>query len=201
MSMQSSDNAPIQMARLLKVAVITALVALISSLTSCMGLYMAFNKKPVVIAATDQGRVIEVVPLDKPYVTDSRVISFAEECIRRSFSHDFQNYRLTVGEATSCYTPQGARMYKGAMDDMLKDVIAKRMIMSVSVEPPVIVQGPILLDGRTAWRVQAKVQIFREGQKERIQPQTTVIDLDIFRVDLEENVRGISVNQFVVRTI
>jgi len=36
------------------------------------------------------------VTLDKPFVSDARVIGFTEECLRLSFAHDFENYRQTM---------------------------------------------------------------------------------------------------------
>jgi intracellular multiplication protein IcmL len=199
MSESSSLSSPEQMSRLLRITLIIAVAVIISSLTSCIGVYLAFTKKPIAIAATDQGRVIPIVPLDKPYVTDSRVIAFSEECSRRAFSHDFVNFRLSLNEASRCFTSAGSRMFLGAMDPMLKELIEKRMIMSASVEPPVVVRGPSIVKGRVTWSVQAKMQLFREGQRERITPQSYVLDMSVVRVDLEENVRGIAIEEFVVR--
>lgn len=199
MSTQNSElSAPEQMAKLLRVAVISAVVAFISTMTSCVGVYMAFTKKPVAVAATDQGRVIPVVPLDKPYVTDSRVISFVEECARKAFSHDFKNFRLTLNEASKCFTTDGSKIYLGAMDEMIHKLETQRMIMSVSVEPPVVVKGPLMLDGRATWYVQSKITLYREGQTERVSPQSYILDTTVVRVDLEENVRGIAINEFFV---
>jgi intracellular multiplication protein IcmL len=199
MSTQSSDlSAPEQMAKLLRLAVISALVAFVSTMTSCVGVYMAFSKKPVAIAATDQGRVIPLVPLDKPYVTDSRVLSFVEECGRKSFSHDFKNFRMTLNEASKCFTTDGSKIYLEAMDEMIRKLEAQRMIMSISMEPPVVVKGPLMLDGRATWYVQSKITLFREGQSERLSPQSYILDTTVVRVDLEENVRGIAINEFFV---
>lgn len=184
------------MSKLLRVAVLASTVAVISSITSCVGIYMAFSKTPIAIAATDQGRVIPLIPLDKPYVTDSRVLSFVEECGRKSFSHDFKNFRMTLEEASKCFTTDGSRMYLGAMDEMLHKLETQRMIMSVSMEPPVVVRGPVMLNGRATWYVQSKIMLFREGQQERITPQSYVLETTVVRVDLEESVRGIAVNEF-----
>jgi intracellular multiplication protein IcmL len=193
-------TAPSQVAKLVRVTFLVAVIALVTSITSFVGVYLAFTKKPIVIAATDQGRIIEAVPLNKPYVTDSRVLSYAEECTRRSFSHDFVNFRMTLAEASRCFSSQGVKQYQESMDAMLKELREKRMIMSTSVDPPVVVTTAEI-DGRATWVVQAKIKLFREGQRERVTPQSYVVTMRIIRVDLEENVRGIAINEFNAKPV
>lgn len=199
MSQPAELTAPEQLSKLLRVAVVVGIAAIVALFGSAAGLYLAFNKKPVVIAANDAGRVIEAIPLNKPYVTDTRVTAFVEECGRRSFSHDFKNFRLTLNEAARCFTSQGSQKYMQAMDPMIGELIDRRMLMSTSMEPPVIVRGPLMLNGRVTWDVQSKMVLYREGQKERINPQSYVLEIRVVRVDLEESVRGIAVDGFVLR--
>lgn len=188
-----------QVSKLIRIASICALAALISTVAGIAGIVSALNKKPQVVAVSDSGRIIPLVPLNKPFVTQSRVISFAEECTRRAFAHDFVNYRATLTNAASCFTSEGGDMFTGAMEPLIKDLIQRRMIMTASVDPPVIVQGPAEVRGRVVWIVQAKMQLFREGSKERITPQGFVVEMEVVRVELEENPRGISIRAFNVR--
>lgn len=199
MSTQTPLSPTQQVSKLLRVVIICSIAALISTVAGIAGIVAALNKKPQVVATTDSGRIIPVVPLNKPYVTQSRVIAFVEECTRRAFAHDFVNYRETISRASECFTPDGASMYASAMEPMIKDLIQRRMIMSASVEPPVILQGPVEVRGRAMWVVQTKMALFREGSKDRITPQNFVVDMEVVRVDLEESARGISIRTINVR--
>jgi len=86
------------------------------------------------------GRVIPLVPLDQPYVTDSRVIGFVDECIRRSFGHDYENFRMTINDAKECYTPTGASEFEEAISSLIRDVINMNLVMSASLETTVVVR-------------------------------------------------------------
>src|SRR5690554_4453426 len=55
----------------------------------------ALIPKTYIIAATEDGKLIRPVPLPQAFVTESRVLGFVDECLRASFSHDFENYRRT----------------------------------------------------------------------------------------------------------
>lgn len=197
-----SNNTPSatqQVSALMRSAVLGFAAAAIGFTVGGVGIYMAVTKRPPVVAMTDAGRIVPLVPLNKPYVTDSRVLAFAEECTRRAFAHDFVNYRATVASASQCFTSYGAQMYGNAMDQILKELIERRMVMSASVDAPVIVRGPYERQGRVAWRVQTKMQLFREGTKERITPQPFIVEMEVVRVELEESTRGISVGEFNVK--
>lgn len=188
-----------QISKLIRVAAIASAAAVISSVVGVVGIYSALTKKPQVVAITDGGRIIPLVPLDKPYVSVSRVLAFSEECTRKAFSHDFVEYRASISRASECFTNTGAKMFTVAMEPMLKELVSRRMVMSASVEAPVLVQGPYEKNGRAAWRVQAKMQLSREGSSQRMSPQLFVVEMEVVRVELEESTRGIAIQEFNVK--
>ena len=160
--------------------------------------YLAVNKKPLTFAVTDRGAVIQMVPLDKPYVGDARVIGFADECVRQAFSHDFKNFRASLAGAKNCFTSEGARGFDVAIEPLIDDIKMKRMVMSVSLEPAVIVRVA-KPRGVHTWVVQTRMTLFRDGTKERVVPTSFIVDLVVERTPLEESVRGIGIAQINVR--
>lgn len=177
--------------------ILTVAVVVLSLALFVVG-YMAANKKPMTFGVTDTGRIIPLVPLDQPYVGDARVIGFADECVRQSFSHDFKNFRLTLANAKACFTAAGARGFDAAIEPLIADIQEKRMVMSVSMEPAVIVRVA-KPGGVHTWVVQSRMTLFREGTRERVVPMTFTVNLVVERVPLEESVRGIGIAQINVR--
>ena len=159
---------------------------------------LAVNKRPLTFGVTDTGRIIPLVPLDQPYLGDPRVIGFADECVRQAFSHDFQNFRMTMAGAKVCFTAPGARGFDAAIEPLLADIREKRMVMSVSLEPAVIVRVT-KIRGVHTWVVQTRMTLFREGTKERVTPTVFTVNLVIERTPLEASVRGIGIAQINVR--
>jgi intracellular multiplication protein IcmL len=177
---------------ILTVAVVILSIAMIAIA------FMAVNKKPLTFGVTDTGRIIPLIPLDQPYVGDARVIGFADECVRQAFSHDFKNFRLTLAGAKTCFTAAGARGFDAAIEPLIGDIQDKRMVMSVSMEPAVIVRVA-KPRGVHTWVVQSRMTLYREGTKERVVPTTFTVDLVVERLPLEESVRGIGIAQINVR--
>lgn len=159
---------------------------------------MSANKRPLTFGVTETGRIIPLVPLDQPYLGDARIVSFADECIRQAFSHDFRNFRMSVANAKGCFTSDGARGFEAAIEPLLADIQERRMVMSVSPEPPVVIRKATP-GGVHTWVVQTRMTLHRDGSRERIAPATFVVDLVLQRIPLEESVRGVGIAQINVR--
>ena len=187
------------MPRVVRVMFFQSVAIAVLALGLIISFYMAAAKRPEVLAVTESGRIIPLVPLDKPYVSDARILGFADECIRAAFGHDFLNFRTTMAAAKECFTPEGGRNFDAAIAPLLKDIQTRRMVMAVTLQPAAIVQSTLRSGSVKTWVVQTKMTLFREGTKDRVAPVTYVVDLVVERVPLEDSVRGISVSQINVR--
>lgn len=187
------------MPRLVRIMTLLAIGLVLNVALLGASIYMGMSKRPQVLGITESGRVIPIVPLDKPYVSDSRVLSFADECTRTAFSHDFVNFRSTMAQASNCFTSNGVEGFSQALGPLLQDLEARRMVMSVSLQAPAVVRTFKRNGQIYSWLVQTRMTLNREGTRERVSPTTYVVDLVIERVPLEESIRGISVAQINVR--
>jgi hypothetical protein len=166
-----------------------AIVVLAIALAS-MSVFV-WKKKIESYAVSESGQVVPLISLDKPYVNDSRVSGFTEECLRGSFAHDFENYRLTMNNAKNCYTSEGARDFETAMAPLLTDIKEKNMVLSSSLEPTVVVKT-YKLAGVVHWELQTLMTLYRRGTREQMTPLRFLVTTVLQRVPLEEQVRGIS---------
>lgn len=182
------------MPKLVRILVMQAITIVVLLVVLGISVWVGLNKQPQVLGLTETGRVIPLVPLDKPYVSDSRVISFADECTRLAFSHDFTNFRQTQAQAGQCFTSVGSESFAKAMEPLLQDLEQRRMVMSITpMQPPTVVRTFKRGGNVHSWAVQSVITLNREGTRERMTPTSYVVDLVIERVPLEESVRGISV--------
>ena len=155
-------------------------------------IYLAQSKVEI-LGVTEDGRLFKPMPLNKAFVTESRVISVTDECLRRSFSHDFENYRATMNDAKPCYTSAGAKSIETAIDPILEDMKQKRVVMSVTTQPPIVSRGPFLRNGRVTWEMEAVITIYFQGARENFAPQMREVTATVVRVPPEENARGVAI--------
>jgi len=184
--------------RLVRVTTWQSVAIVLLVLCQAVTIWLGMTKAPQILAITDTGRVIPLVPLDKPYVGDARVVGFADECVRMAFSHDFLNFRHSLSQAKTCFTGSGGGSFDEAIAPLIQDLEQRRMVMTPTLQPAVIVKT-MNRAGVYSWVVQTKMTLFREGTKERVVPSSYVVDIVVERVPLEESVRGIAVAQINVR--
>jgi len=179
-------------------ALAVGVVALL--VTVAVLIFFLSGKKVQGYAVTDTGHIIPMVSLDKPYVSDSRVTGFLDECLRRSFSHDFENLRITMAEAKKCYTPIGAEGFEAAMGPLLKDIIDKRMVLSASLEPTVITRV-FTMNGVVYWESQTPLVLYRRGSRENLVPLKFRVESLVQRIPLDQDVRGIALRTINLKPI
>lgn len=189
---QNSISAKTAVPKLLQILVWQGIAILILGVAVVGLTVFVWKKKTESFAVSESGRVVPLIPLDKPYVNDSRVSGFAEECLRTSFAHDFENYRLTMSNAKNCYTADGSRDFEAAMEPLLDDLKTKHMVLSSSMEPTVVVKT-YKLSGVVHWETQTPMRLYRRGTREQLTPLSFLVTTVIQRVALDEQVRGISV--------
>lgn len=173
-----------------------ALLALALALGG-MTLFLS-SKKVQGFALSDNGSVIPMIPMDQPYVNDARVVGFVDECLRMSFAHDFENFRMTMASAKKCYTPSGAVEFESAMNPLILDMQAKSLVMSVSLEPTVVTKA-YKLSGVVYWETQTPMTLSRRGVRETLVPVKFLVETTVRRVPLDQDVRGISVRTINVK--
>ncbi len=179
-----------QVRYLSKVAVwsIIANAALALAVIVLLSAYL--SKKTEAYAMSDSGAAIRMVPLTDEYLTESRVNAFTSECMRQAFEHDFEHFRRTVQAATSCFTGGGVDSYISQITPLTDAISKRRMVMSVSVDPPVVVRKG-LRAGVYEWEVQTNVTVYMIGLSERIPPSNYTASVGLRRISLAENVRGV----------
>jgi hypothetical protein len=186
-----------QQAKTILVLAISTVVAVISAISAIV---IASRRHVEVISATDRGVLIQPVPVSKPYINEAKVQGFAEECLRKSFAHDFKNFAQTLTAALPCYTQDAGNLFAVALDPILTNQVkAKRMVMTpVIVAAPVVVKASNTSDGYR-WIIRGKVQLQFEGTTERLSPATYAVELSAIRVPLEENPRGVLLNNITFK--
>ncbi len=185
-----------------KTILILAMASAISMLAGVLGIYVAVSSKTTAIAVDARGAVVPVVPLTNPLVSESRIVGYAEECLRKAFSHDFLHHVQTIPVAQECFTNSSADKYAQSMQNYIKLMESKCMVMAITIPKPPRVVNIFAVKGPFGdvvhWEVQAQIDIFFEGKSERIPATRNDVEIIIKRVPLEGTARGILIDKFNV---
>lgn len=148
--------------------------------------------------ATEDGRIIEVHPTDKPHYSQEDVGKFGADTIRKSFNLDFVHYRDQMTRAESSYNDLGYQDYYNALvtSNLYAAVKEQRLNLSVEVGPGVI-RSKGKPGGIYTWEFQYPVTMKLDGQTTSSPVQRFYFTQRIQRV--EENVKpaGLEVIQVI----
>lgn len=190
----STSSASAQVSKLTRLVVWLGLALATMSVALVIAIVFITRTHREVIAATNDGRVVPVIPLDKPYVSDARVLGYVDECARLVFSHDFMHWRTTLQNSKVCFTERGGDAVEAALGPWVKDITAREMVMSVSMADTPVIAKRGEFDGTFAWRVQAPISLFRRGTNVSDVPRPFLLEVVVRRVGLDQNPRGIAID-------
>lgn len=199
---QPVANGP-AVATLVRALVVMALVTFGALVAAVLALSKTISQEHLTFSIDAKGVVTPRVPLSEAYLSESRVVAFAEECIRRAFAHDFLHYERTLALATDCFTPDAGDQYVQSLAPFIKVMTERRMVMGAVIDRvPRVVQYtnvPTAKGMVPQWRIEAVASVHFEGRAERIPAARQRLELVIRRVPLESSPRGVQIDSLFVR--
>jgi len=182
----------------LKVCLITSLCLACSVLLNG---YLAWKvaHPPVRYFATQEGRVIPLIPTHQPAFTMAEVANFGGSVIRDAFTLDFVHFKVQMSEIASRFSDEGFTSYYRALtqSNVLAAVRDKKMNLAVMVAPGVVRQKGPLSNGVYAWEIQYPVTLKLAGQTTSLPEQRFIFSLFIQRADVRDKPNGLEVTQLV----
>jgi hypothetical protein len=188
----SIDTLRLALDRLSKIAVWLSVGLAAVCVTVVIVVWFVTHTHYVPVGVGPGGQVIPLVRLNVAYLDDNRVAGFADETLRVSFAHDFENYPYTINALADRYTPDGFESFKQALAPFIQQMRSKRYVMSLSIDKPPIVVAHEEQGGVFTWTIQSQVFINRQGSQDRMPPTKYTAVMTITRIPLSENLRGVS---------
>lgn len=188
--------------KLIMAVVVLAVGLVIALIAAVVASRVAADKRMAVLAVDRKGTLVPTVSLDQPYLSEARVVDFADECLRRIFAHDFLHHTLTMPQAQECFTPASGDEFATMMQPRIKLMEEQRMVMASSVisRPRVtrVYKKDWGLGEAQHWDMEALVELSMEGKASRIPPERQIVRLTVTRVPLQQTPKGVQFANFKV---
>lgn len=121
----------------------------------CMLVYLLKNPaKPLYFAADDVGRLIQIVPVSMPNMTNEQVAAWTVNAVQAAYSYDYINYRAQLQSAENYFTRYGWNKYMSALSlsgNMRALTNRKQVVIAQVIAPPKLL-GQGMLQGAVAWK-------------------------------------------------
>ncbi|MDE2030586.1 MAG: DotI/IcmL/TraM family protein [Alphaproteobacteria bacterium] len=178
---------------LIQLAVIGILVLAIA------GLALTMKPKMVYFATTSDGRIINIVPLDAPYLSPAQVIAWSASTAQNVMRFGYSDYRARLQQVEPDFTQIGWNSFNKALKDagFIAAVQARKLVVSMDINAAPEIQNATVRNGVYTWYVQFPVTIKFDGDQPP-QPISTTLRLQIVRVSTLQNPDGVSIEQWVL---
>lgn len=185
--------------RKLILVLIAALAALIASV-GALYYQVTHPPEPRYFATSPNGMIVPVHPLNQKVFSNAEILEWSTEVVMRSFSYDFVNYRTQLQDVAKNFTGLGWRRFRDALDKSreLETIISQRAVMSAIPGGAPIILNQGVNQGSYAWMIKVPVVLRIQGPIGITQPM--VVTIQVNRVSLENNPKGIAISQFVAST-
>lgn len=177
-----------------------ACVAMAVALVASVGIsawLIVWKPEPRYFAVQQDGSLVPMVALDRPWKSDAAVIDFAVRGVTAAHTLSFTNWRSELTDASAWFTREGFDSYLRALQDSGNlDLVQQNRLNSYAIaNRAVIVQQGVYTDGTWRWNVQVPLTIVYESASERSEQEIlgTVI---VRRVPTVENPEGIGIQLF-----
>jgi len=184
-----------------------AMIVLLCSMVInfCLGAgvyYLYFSKpQPIYFATNENGSLLQMIPLDQPYVDDDQLLRWAVEACTAAYSFNFLDYRNNLQQARKYFTEAGFASYVQALERSgnLATVETKRLVVKAYLtdNPVIISRGKLGGQERYVWQVEVPMVVRYVSAGTEIK-QPVLIKLLIGRVSTLDSVSGVAIAQFVV---
>lgn len=154
--------------------------------------------KPKYIAAENDGRIIELRPINRPTISKNALLTWTAEAVTSIFTYDYVNYRRQFQANVDYFSADGWQAYMEQLDKSgtLQTVKEKSMLVSsvVSGSPVVTGEGPV--NGVFMWKVEMPIDVTYTPFGQSPIKQKLVIKLNLRAISPLENPRGVVIDSF-----
>lgn len=155
------------------------------------------SPSPVFFALTDQGQLVQEVPLDQPNMEDNILLDWVAEAVMSINTFNFINYTTVMNESKEYFTSEGYASYQTAMatNKIPDQVVAQKLVMKAAPTdaPQITKAGPF--GGRYLWKV--KIPMVFRFQNMTLDTFTAIdITLLVLRVPTIQAANGILILKY-----
>ena len=152
----------------------------------------------VTVAATPDGRIVPLTPLDEPIMSDAALKNWAVSAVTEAFTLGHHDWRARLSAVRRHFTDDGYEDFIAGLEESL---FLDRLRENRQVASAVAGGAPVIADtrrhlGRIAWSVEFPVLLTFQAGARRLDREMVARVL-VTRVPLSERAAGIGIAQLI----
>lgn len=168
------------------------------SLATLGGAIALYAPVYVTVAATPDGRLVPLTPLDEPIMSDAALRNWTVSAVTEAFTLGHHDWRLRLASVRESFTDEGYESFLKGLDESL---FLDRLRENLQVASAVAQGAPVVtetryFEGRLGWAIEFPLLVtFSAGA--RSVSQNLLARVLVMRVALSERPAGIGIEQLI----
>lgn len=156
---------------------------------------------PTYFATTESGRIIPLVPLNQPNLSDKDLIQWASQAVLSVYTYNFINYRQVFQDNRQYFTAAGWQQFISALSQSrnLDAVTSKKLVLSAVLSSAPVITRESVVSGNYTWELQLPVMVTYQSLSETFH-QNLIVILTVQRISTLDDVSGVGIAAFVAQT-
>ncbi len=152
----------------------------------------------ITVAATPDGRLVPLTPLDEPIMSDAALRNWTVAAVTEAFTLGHHDWRLRLAAVRESFTDAG---YESFLEGLNESLFLDRLRDNLQVASAVAQGAPVVTDtrffqGRLGWAIEFPLLVtFSAGA--RSVSQDLIARVLVMRVPLSERPAGIGIEQLI----
>ena len=152
----------------------------------------------IAVAATPDGRLVRLTPLDEPIMSDAALRNWTVSAVTEAFTLGHHDWRLRLAGIREYFSDDGYESFLKGLDESL---FLDRLRDNLQVASAVAQGAPVIVDtrffaGRVGWAVEFPILVTFSAGTRRVS-QELLAQVLVMRVPLDERHAGIAIEQLI----
>ena len=181
---------------------VVLVMAAVTGISVCVAVWTLYSKpEPRYFAAREDGGILPLVAVSRPFLTDGQVTNFAVEAATRAMTIDFANWRNDLSDAAEYFEhPSGWNNFLDAVESsgMLAYIRERRLVSTVVANGAVIAGSGLDEQKRYSWTLQVPLTITYESSSE-VSRDNLLAEIVVARLPTWQSPNAVGVTRILVR--
>ncbi len=174
-------------------------IALIISL-GLNGILFFAQPKPKYFASSNDGKIIELIPLDRPSLTQAGLLNWTSEVITDLLSLNFLHWKGQLTESRKYFE---AKAFKSVIKSMqangiIASIEEKRLNVSATISKAPVIVASGVVQGRATWKIEVPIVVSYESSRGVEITQKLLATVLVHRTNTAVQPRGVEIKQLIL---
>jgi intracellular multiplication protein IcmL len=163
--------------------------------------YLALSQpEPKYFAVTPDLRLLELTPLNEPYISAPTLIDWTSQTVTSALSLDFLHWRRKLMAVKENFSENGFNSFVNSLKNggHIKKIESDRLNLSCALTGAPVIVNTKMIGSRLTWKLELPVLVSYQSSNGVVASQNLIALVTVQRADTTQKIKGVEIKQIVL---